>query len=271
MSNTPAKDEQWRRLYLGVRSKFLLALTIAIAWTALSVWLSHRWLVDLAAVTNWPFALIAIIFIAYVPGFMNAFLIATLSLDRRPLAHVSSSREMPGVTVVVAAYNEAAAIRDTLTSLSRQDYQGPLEIFVLNDGSSDETANIVREHLASLKLPDLTTFALHDFQENRGKSAVLNDGLKAASHDLVVTIDGDCWVRTNGLTQIVSRYLSDPDNTVAVAGAVMVRNSRTNLLTRAQVICPLLSGPKLMIFWITKEITNAEQEASPGRDYWQAA
>lgn len=89
MIDTPAREEQWRRLYLGVRSKFLLALTIAIAWTALSVWLSQRWLVDLAEVTNWPFALIAIIFIAYVPGFMNAFLIATLSLDRRPTAHVS--------------------------------------------------------------------------------------------------------------------------------------------------------------------------------------
>jgi hypothetical protein len=37
------------------------------------------------------------------------------------------------------------------------------------------------------------------------------------------------------------------------------------------VICPLLSGPKLMIFWITKETWNAEQEASPGRDYRQAA
>ena len=38
-----------------------------------------------------------------------------------------------------------------------------------------------------------------------------------------------------------------------------------------EVICPLLSGPKLMIFWMTKEIWNAEQEASPGRDYRQAA
>ena len=37
------------------------------------------------------------------------------------------------------------------------------------------------------------------------------------------------------------------------------------------VICPLLSGPKLMIFWITKENMNAGQEASPGRDYRQAA
>ncbi|ALJ14827.1 phenylalanine-4-hydroxylase [Sphingopyxis macrogoltabida] len=234
MVDTPAREEQWRRLYLGVRSKFVLALTIAIAWTALSVWLSQRWLIDLAAVTNWPFALIAIIFIAYVPGFMNAFLIATLSLDRRPLAYVSPKRTMPGVTVLVAAYNEAGGIRDTLTSLARQDYHGPLEVFILNDGSSDDTANIVRDHLASLALPDTATFALHDFQVNRGKSAALNDGLKAASHDLVITIDGDCWVRSNALTQIVSRYMSDPDNTVAVAGAVMVRNSRTNLLTRAQ-------------------------------------
>ena len=38
-----------------------------------------------------------------------------------------------------------------------------------------------------------------------------------------------------------------------------------------KLICPLLSGPKLMIFWITKETWNAEQEASPGRDYRQAA
>src|SRR5690606_25453917 len=77
-----AREEQWRRLYLGLRGKFILSLVIAATWTALSVWLSRRWLVDLAAVTNWAFALVAIGFIAYVPGFMNAFLIATLSLDR---------------------------------------------------------------------------------------------------------------------------------------------------------------------------------------------
>ena len=229
-----SKEAQWRRLYLGVRGKFLISVAIAILWTALSVWLSQRWLEDLAAVTNWPFALIAIIFIAYVPGFMNAFLIATLSLDRRPVARLSPTRAMPGVTILVAAYNEAAAIRDTLTSLARLDYRGPLEVFILNDGSSDDTADIVRDMLATLSVPAEATFTLHDFGVNRGKSAVLNDGLRAASHDLVVTIDGDCWMRRNALTQIVGRYLSDPDNTVAVAGAVMVRNSRVNLLTRAQ-------------------------------------
>src|SRR3546814_13146259 len=43
------------------------------------------------------------------------------------------------------------------------------------------------------------------------------------------------------------------------------------LLIPVLLICPLLSGPKLMIFWITKETRNAEHEASPGRDYRQAA
>lgn len=86
----------YRRLYLSVPTKFALALLLAIAWTALSVWLSQRWLNDLAAITTWAFALIAIGFIAYVPGFMNAFLLGTLlSIDAcresgRPPIHPSA-------------------------------------------------------------------------------------------------------------------------------------------------------------------------------------
>ena len=98
-----------RWAYLPLRAKFLIALVAAIAWTVFSVWVSLRWLNDLAMLAGWPFALITIGFIAYVPGFMNAFLIATLLLDRRPplrpVAHY------PGVTILVAAYNEAGAIR----------------------------------------------------------------------------------------------------------------------------------------------------------------
>jgi biofilm PGA synthesis N-glycosyltransferase PgaC len=222
-----------RWAYLPLRAKFALAIVIAIAWTALSVWLSQRWVADLAAVTNWAFAVISIAFIAYVPGFMNAFLVATLSLDRRPAARAISG-PMPGVTVLVAAYNEAAGIGDTLKSLAGQDYVGPLEVLVLNDGSKDDTARIVRELLKSIDPPTNITFTLFDFPLNRGKSAVLNDGLRSAAHELVVTIDGDCWMRADALTQMVRRYLSDPAGTAAVAGAVMVRNSRENLLTRAQ-------------------------------------
>ncbi|MEG2314486.1 glycosyltransferase, partial [Brevundimonas sp.] len=137
-------------------------------------------------------------------------------------------------TILVAAYNEAAAIRDTLTSLSRQNYKGALEVLVLNDGSTDDTVAIANKAIEELSIPANFTMRVLDYEVNAGKAAVLNRGLALASHDLVATIDGDSWVREDGITQIVERYVNDPPNTRAVAGAVMVRNSRQNFLTRAQ-------------------------------------
>ena len=228
----PPRGRLHRRFYVPVPGKFILALAVAIAWTTFSVWLSLRWVQDLAAVTNQAFALIAIGFIAYVPGFMNAFLLSTLLFDRRPPRVRAAS--YPAVSILVAAYNEAAAIRDTLTSLARQDYAGRYEVLILNDGSTDDTVAVVRNTLRDLRIRANATFRVLDFTVNAGKAAVLNRGFAVAQHDLIITIDGDSWVRTDGLTQIVERLLGDPSDTQAVAGAIMVRNSRENFLTRAQ-------------------------------------
>jgi len=136
--------------------------------------------------------------------------------------------------VLVAAYNEAGGIRDTLRSLAAQNYPGPFEVLVLNDGSTHDTADITRRAIAELAFAPSATVRLLDYKENAGKAAVLNRGLREAQHDLIVTIDGDSWVRNDALAQIVERLLSDPADTQAVAGAVMVRNSRENFLTRSQ-------------------------------------
>jgi len=221
-----------KRFYLTPAAKFTIACVTAIAWTAFSVWLSLSWMRELAAVTNIVFAVIAITFIAYVPGFMNAFLLTTLGLDRKPPRRTPSS--YPGVTILVAAYNEAAAIRDTLASLAVQDYPGPFQVLVLNDGSTDETVALAEQALEGLSFPAHASVRIHDFKVNRGKAAVLNEGLTSARHELILTLDGDSWVKRDGLRKIVERMLSDPSDTQAVAGAVMVRNSRENLLTRAQ-------------------------------------
>jgi biofilm PGA synthesis N-glycosyltransferase PgaC len=229
---TAAPERRHRNMYFSVPEKFIFAILLAIAWTSLSIWLSQRWLQDLASLTHWVFAIIAIGFIAYVPGFMNAFLLGTLLLDRRP-PRVRLA-QYPPVTILVAAYNEAAAIRDTLTSLSAQTYPGVVEILVLNDGSTDDTAALARAAASELSFPASVTVQVLDYPVNAGKAAVLNRGLKAASHDLIVTLDADSWVRHDGLAQIVERMATDPANTRAIAGAVMVRNSRVNFLTRAQ-------------------------------------
>ncbi|NJC41366.1 biofilm PGA synthesis N-glycosyltransferase PgaC [Brevundimonas alba] len=221
-----------RLLYVPVHAKFVIALSLAIAWTGFSVWMSQRWLADLAEIVTPAGALIIIGFIAYVPGFMNAFLVATILIDRRPIHRPPIA--YPPVSILVACYNEALNIGDTLTSLALQDYPGPFEVIILNDGSTDDTLMATARMIGALQARTHGTLRLVNFAANAGKSAVLNRGLGIAAHDLIVTVDGDCWLRQDALTRIVERKLSDPRGTEAVAGSVLVRNSRRNLLTAAQ-------------------------------------
>ena len=220
------------RIYISVPAKFCIALFFAFAWVILSVMLSRPWMQSLSEQTHPLFALFAITFIAYVPGFMNTFLVVSLLLDRRPQRR--QPVEYPPVTILVAAYQEEAAIADTLTSIANCGYPGPLEVLVLNDGSSDGTAQIAAEAIDGLTLDWRSEARLLDFANNRGKSAVLNEGLRQAKNELIITVDGDSRLHPGALTRLVERYLSDPPNTQAVAGAILVRNSRENIITGAQ-------------------------------------
>ncbi|MGH8060499.1 MAG: glycosyltransferase family 2 protein [Pseudoxanthomonas sp.] len=219
------------RLYVPLRLKFVLVLFFASAWMTLSVWLSQPWLGELSHVIGFGLALAVIMFIAYVPGFMNAFLVGSILSDRRPprreFAHY------PDLCVLVACYNESGNINDTLLSLARQDYTGNIEVVVIDDGSTDDTLALARASAVALSRDGLRIRVLAQ-PRNRGKSAALNRGLAETGQRLVITVDGDSYLRADALRKITQRFLSDPDGTVAVAGAVLVRNSRENWLTRAQ-------------------------------------
>ena len=177
-------------------------------------------------------ALFLVGFIAYVPGFMNAFLIASLLLDKRPPR--SRPATLPGVTVLVSCYNEAAAIADTIRSLALQQYPGEIEFLIIDDGSTDQTLAIARDTVAKLPQPRQHQFSVIASERNTGKAAVLNRGLAMARYPLIATVDGDCWLFPNGLELITERYVSDPPDTRAVAGTILVRNSRKNWITRVQ-------------------------------------
>jgi poly-beta-1,6-N-acetyl-D-glucosamine synthase len=220
------------RVYFAIPVKFGIALFVAFAWMMFSIIVSRPWLQSLGEFTHPLFAIFAISFIAYVPGFMNAFLVTSLLLDRRPRRR--RPKAYPGVTVLIAAYQEERAIADTLATLAAEDYRGSLEVLVLNDGSTDRTAEIASQAIDKLQLPANRAFRVIDYPMNRGKAAVLNSGLKEAAHDLIVTVDGDSRLNPDALTDIVERMLSDPPDTVAVAGAMLVRNSRENLITGTQ-------------------------------------
>jgi len=97
---------------------------------------------------------------------------------------------------------------------------------VIDDGSSDGTVAA----LSGVKAPSLRVIRA----PHRGKAPALNDGLRAARHDIVVTVDADTFLFRDALTRIVERLQSDPPSTSAVAGAVLVRNSRQGLIARMQ-------------------------------------
>ena len=139
---------------------------------------------------------------------------------RRPLG-----RWGPGVSVVVPAYNEAAGIAATVLSMMRSEYPGAVEVIVVDDGSTDGTADIVRR----LRLPDVHVVS----QPNAGKPAALNTGISLARHDIMVLVDGDTVFAPDALTRLVARF-ADP-GVGAVSGNTKVANRR-GLLGRWQHI-----------------------------------
>ncbi|MBU0748045.1 MAG: glycosyltransferase family 2 protein [Gammaproteobacteria bacterium] len=222
----PEGKQKRAGFYLPVRWKFALALLAGLCWMGFAVYVADAWVHDLSVAIGPVPAYLVIYGIAVVPGFMNAFLVVSLMLDRRPGARRSDAR-YPGISILVAAYNEEASIVSTIESIARQMYEGPFQVVVINDGSSDSTA----EKLASLSYPWLEVLNL---ERNVGKANALNAGLSLVSHHLTITVDGDSYLYKEALHNLVRRYMSDPENTRAVAGAVLVRNSRKNFVTAIQ-------------------------------------
>jgi len=214
-------------MYLSVKLKFFLALVFAMAWMGVSVWLSLPWYQDLSNVIGIFLAYFFITFIAIVPGFMNAFVAMALLLDRRP--KVMLDQHYPPVTILIAAYNEEHSIASTLSGIFLQDYPADIRIIVINDGSSDKTVDSVKA-LQSAH-PNLE---LIDLGHNGGKASALNHGLAKCTTDIIISIDADSYILKDGISHLVGRYLSDPINTKAVAGEILIRNSRENWITKAQ-------------------------------------
>ena len=224
-SEPPKANVLGPRRYVPVRVKFAVAVAASTTWLALTTWIAWGWMHDLAAMAGWPIAITIVGGIALIPGFMNAFLATSLLLDKRPVHRRLVG--YPSLSILIAAYNEAASIADTLHSLAVQNYPGDFEAIVIDDGSKDDTAGVVAAApyawLRLLRQP-----------RNMGKSAALNRGLAEAKHHLIVSLDADSYLYRDALRNLVERYMCDPPSTVAVAGTMLVRNSRKNWVTKVQ-------------------------------------
>ena len=222
----------WRRRAVRRSLIFATSLGVATAWMLFSIWLSLPWLGDLGELSHPVIALTVLSFIAYIPGFMNAFLLASLAL--RPSVLKQDPEHWPGLTILVAAYQEEQLIANTLENLSSLTYPGMLEVIVIDDGSKDETYLMARrcQHLFDAH-PEYSLRVIK-MKRNSGKAKALNHGLVIATHQLIVTIDADTLLEPGSLQSMVAHLYASPPQTAAIAGAILVANPMESWATRAQ-------------------------------------
>jgi cellulose synthase/poly-beta-1,6-N-acetylglucosamine synthase-like glycosyltransferase/peptidoglycan/xylan/chitin deacetylase (PgdA/CDA1 family) len=136
----------------------------------------------------------------------------------------AAAEHTPSVAIVVPAYNEAVGIERAVRSLAASEYDD-FEVIVVDDGSTDETADIV----ADLDLQNVRLVR----QDNSGKAAALNTGIEQTDSEVIVMVDGDTLFETGTLRRLVAP-LADPA-IAAVSGNTKVGN-RSGLLGRWQHI-----------------------------------
>jgi cellulose synthase/poly-beta-1,6-N-acetylglucosamine synthase-like glycosyltransferase len=130
----------------------------------------------------------------------------------------------PPVAVVIPAYNEAVGIEAAVRSIDGSDYPD-FEIVVVDDGSTDETAEIVeRLGLERVRLVR---------KENGGKASALNTGIASSTAPVLVMVDGDTLFEPTTLMRLVQPLVDERAG--AVSGNTKVGNRR-GLLGRWQHI-----------------------------------
>jgi peptidoglycan-N-acetylglucosamine deacetylase len=135
----------------------------------------------------------------------------------------------PPVTVIIPAYEEESVITQTVRSVLASDYPN-LRIIVVDDGSVDATADVVRTEFG-FEITQGRVLLLS--KPNGGKASALNFGLQRTDDQVYVGIDADTVIAPNAVSLLIAHF-ADP-KVGAVAGNAKVGN-RVNLWTRWQAL-----------------------------------
>ncbi len=144
---------------------------------------------------------------------------------------VDASRfECPSCTIMIPAHNEATVIGKTVEAMLNLEYpRDKLTIMVINDGSKDETASIVRQ-LAS-RSSQIVLFNVPQGEGGKGKSRALNLGLKQVQSEMIAIYDADNTPDPKALHYLVAQLVSHRE-LGAVIGKFRTLNKNAALLTR---------------------------------------
>jgi cellulose synthase/poly-beta-1,6-N-acetylglucosamine synthase-like glycosyltransferase len=140
----------------------------------------------------------------------------------------SHLQKYPSVALLIPAHNEGIVVADTLHAMSKLSYPGDLQVYLLNDNSRDETAEVAQYYADSfsnfhhIQVPEGTP---------KGKSRVLNYGISISESDYIAVYDADNQPEPQALKLLIEAAETTPRSAGAV-GYVKNINETKNWLTR---------------------------------------
>ncbi|MBO5831310.1 MAG: glycosyltransferase family 2 protein, partial [Alistipes sp.] len=131
------------------------------------------------------------------------------------------SAESEQISVVIPLYNKAAEIERALKSVISQSLT-PHEIIVVDDGSTDNSADIVRRIIESHPEHNIRLVS----QENRGVSAARNRGIEEATGEYVAFLDGDDYYLSGYIAEVCRLMAYYPQSDCFSVGFDIVNNDK---------------------------------------------
>jgi glycosyltransferase involved in cell wall biosynthesis len=120
------------------------------------------------------------------------------------------------ISVIIPTYNRAEILSKTLRAYSEQTEDGPIfEALVIDDGSKDHTASVVRNWSSHSTLP-----VRYLWQENRGLAAARNHAIREAKGELLLFGDDDIIPSPKMVAEHLAWHREHPEKDVGVLGLV---------------------------------------------------
>jgi len=151
---------------------------------------------------------------------------------------MTARSQKPLVTVIIPTYNRAWVLKEAIDSVLAQEF-GDLELIVVDDGSTDNTPQILESYAQ-----DLTVIR----QPNRGVSAARNRGIVAANGRLISFLDSDDLWLPRKLSSQVNFFNSNPAAVINQTEEIWIRNGvRVNPKTRHHKPSGMIFEPSLAL------------------------
>ncbi|MDZ4792728.1 MAG: glycosyltransferase family 2 protein [Bacteroidota bacterium] len=122
------------------------------------------------------------------------------------------------VSVVIPTYNRAAFICKTIESVLNQTF-GDLEIIVVDDGSTDNTKELLDPYIAK---PNFRYY----YQQNKGRSIARNEGTKFAKGEWIMYLDSDDYLKKDAIRKLYQLAVEAKDSDIVYANFVYVSNGQ---------------------------------------------